>query len=87
MNEIDDVAHKLNLARVKKNDKNIDKAVSGTIDLILDLAVGFFIGCFVGFSIDKYLNTLPMFLFICSLFGAIGGWYSCYKKYIRSKNA
>ncbi|MFQ3307556.1 MAG: F0F1-type ATP synthase assembly protein I [Candidatus Midichloriaceae bacterium] len=52
---------------------------NSTFFIIVDILVGMIVGGFVGYICDFYLNTLPIFLFICSVLGFFSGFLNVYK--------
>ncbi|MCE2991340.1 MAG: AtpZ/AtpI family protein [Candidatus Jidaibacter sp.] len=47
--------------------------------VLIDLISGIAVGGFLGYILDAYWNTLPTMLFICTVFGMVGGVYNIYK--------
>lgn len=78
---------KKNIANLK-NELNADKfkklnnyrKISGP-NILIDMISSLIVGGFLGYIIDKYLQTLPLMLFVCLIFGMIGGVYNCYKNF------
>ncbi|MDF3047761.1 MAG: putative F0F1-ATPase subunit Ca2+/Mg2+ transporter [Candidatus Midichloriaceae bacterium] len=72
---------------VKFNKKLLDKRNRGATNIakltpfkvLVDLISGIAVGGFLGYILDAYWNTLPIMLFICIIFGMIGGVYNICK--------
>ena len=64
--------------RVFKLNKSSNKSFSG-YHLVIELASGMLVGVLSGYYLDKYLETLPLFLFLGSVFGIMAGGYNAYK--------
>ena len=47
---------------------------------LLEMISGLLTGAFLGYIIDEYFSTLPMWLFICSVLGICGGYWSFFKR-------
>ena len=55
--------------------------------LVLELASGMLVGVVSGYYLDKYLNSLPVFLFLGSILGIISGGYNTYKALVEDNKA
>lgn len=58
---------------------NKSKKKNSGYHLILELTSGMLVGVMFGYYLDKYLETLPLFLFLSSILGIIAGGYNAYK--------
>ncbi len=47
--------------------------------ILIDLISGIAVGVFLGYSVDRYLNTFPIALFIFSVLGMVGGLFNIYR--------
>ncbi len=54
------------------------RSASG-FNLGLELVSGILVGTFVGISLDKWLDTAPIFFLICIIFGVAAGALNIYK--------
>ena len=63
--------------------QNVKKISSNThtspLKILIDIFSGIGLGTFLGYHLDEYFATLPLFIFLFSIFGAIGGIYNAYK--------
>jgi ATP synthase protein I len=48
--------------------------------LLIDLISGLIVGASLGYIADNYFETLPVFLFIFTILGTMGGFYNFYKE-------
>ena len=69
----------LNSAENLKNNKHGFLTDTSATKILLDLSSGLGIGVVVGYFIDYKLNTLPVFIFLCSVFGIAGGFLNMYR--------
>lgn len=53
---------------------------SNACDMVIELLAGLGVGVAVGYSADCSFGTLPIFLFICTIFGLLAGFYNFYKR-------
>ena len=71
--------------RIKQFKKNLsDKKIIKTSDnvgsrVFVDLLSGLLAGSFLGYNLDLYFKSLPLFLFVCTIFGMVGGFYNFYR--------
>lgn len=63
----------------KKQPKNISRISAGSI--ISELLGGIIVGSLIGYWVDSNFNTLPIFLFCCSIMGTAGGIYNICKDF------
>lgn len=54
------------------------KKIYYQFSLLVEMIAGLITGVFLGYWLDKYLNTLPFFLFIFSILGIAAGLYNGY---------
>ena len=67
--------------KIFRSNKNLEnKGVSG-YRLIIELTSGLAVGVFFGYYTDKYLHTIPFFLFFGSIFGIAAGGYNAYNTF------
>lgn len=71
---------------LKKGDGSTSVFAKSKLNLFVDLFSGVMVGAFLGYFIDKYFGTLPLFLFICTILGCMGGFYNFYKDYTKQLN-
>lgn len=78
---------KQKIEQLKAEQQKPKTLLSGKIGagkLLIDLFSGLMVGAFLGYSIDVFLGTLPLLLFICVILGMIGGFYNSYKTMLKN---
>lgn len=51
--------------------------------VLIEVFAGIMVGSFLGYGIDQYFDTLPLFLFVFSIFGVVAGIYNVYKELVK----
>ncbi len=65
---------------IKQNQSINDKLNKITpFKVLVDIISGIAVGGFLGYILDVYLGTLPLMLFLLTVFGMVGGVYNVYK--------
>lgn len=74
-----------NLDEALKNSKSLEEKQAKNADshqaakVISELFSGIIVGLFLGYQLDKYLETIPLFMIILTILGLIGAFWNIYK--------
>lgn len=85
MQDIDPLQQlKTRLSEAQRQTKPDYEAAKGSIvsnfgRMSADLIAGFAVGAFLGYHLDVYLGTLPLFLFVLTIFGMAAGFRNYYR--------
>ena len=85
MNKIDKFKEKIDKLKenkkesFQKNKKNDSLNYNIALNISIELITGIGLGVFFGIMLDNYLQTKPLMLIICFIFGTLVGFYNMYK--------
>ena len=83
-----EIEKKIELVRAYKRKNNIiGKIINKKVNVTIELVAGISLGVFIGYKLDVYLNTLPIFLFLCTICGTIGAIWNIYKSSSRNEQS
>ena len=67
--------------------KLMHKVFRKKVNIMIELVVGVSVGAFCGYQLDVYLNSLPIFLFLCTICGTMGAVWNIYKAVLRDEKS
>lgn len=84
MSSLEELSKKIEEFNKRDKKKLVKKTSNGSL-ISIEIFSGVVVGAIFGYIIDFYMNTKPIFIIICLIFGIIGAFLNIYKIMVKKR--